>query len=207
MLEASRGLLAERRRLGLDRWDEVWEGVLHMVAPSHGDHQEINDALGVFFKTHWQYLGLGRTYPETGVRRPEAPPLEELGADVPSDYRTPDRSFLRPNRLDRYQGGWIVGGPNAVLEIVSPGDESRQKLGFYFELGVEEVILVDRRTRAVEVLRAGAAGFEPVAPAADGWVECRVLSTQLRCTSAEDGVAAVQLRRSDDPARIGLARP
>jgi len=33
MLEAPEELLAERRRKGHDRFDEVWEGVLHMLPP------------------------------------------------------------------------------------------------------------------------------------------------------------------------------
>lgn len=207
MLQTPLSLLQERKRLGQDRWDEVWEGVLYIVPPPHEDHQEINDALGVFFKTHWQYLGLGRTVPETGVKRPGTPPHPELGDDVPSDYRMPDRSFLCPDRYDRRQGGWIVGGPNAVIEIVSPGDESRQKLPFYLSVGVEEVIFIDRQTRDIEVLRAGAEGYEPVAPGDDGWVESRVLSTQFRRDSDESGTAAVHLRRTDDHERTGIARP
>ena len=30
MLEVDPALLEQRRRLGLDHWDEMWEGVLHM---------------------------------------------------------------------------------------------------------------------------------------------------------------------------------
>src|ERR1700722_3665714 len=131
MLEVPRSLLAERRRLGHDRWDEVWEGELHMVPAPHGRHQRLNDKLGVFFELHREQCGLGKTYPETGVKRPFAPPQRELGDDVPSDYRVPDRSFLLPESLGKFQGGWIVGGPEVVLEILSPGDESRAKLPFY----------------------------------------------------------------------------
>lgn len=207
-LDTPRSLLEARRRLGQDRWDEVWEGVLHMVPPPNEAHQELNDWLGVFFKTQWQALGAGRTRPETGVKRPGAPPQPELGADVPSDYRTPDRSFLLPDRYDRLQGGWIVGGPDAVLEIVSPGDESRDKLGFYLDVGVEEVILVDRATRQVEVLRAAEAGFEPVPPDGAGWVTSAVLGTQLRReVDDESGAVRLHLRRTDAPERELVIEP
>ncbi len=35
----------ERARLGHDRWDEMWEGVLHMVPPPGGRHQDRNGQL------------------------------------------------------------------------------------------------------------------------------------------------------------------
>lgn len=37
MLEVPEGLLAERARLGHDRFDEMWEGVLHMVPPPRSE--------------------------------------------------------------------------------------------------------------------------------------------------------------------------
>ncbi|MCO5168673.1 MAG: Uma2 family endonuclease [Planctomycetes bacterium] len=200
MLDVSPELLDERRRRGLDRRDEVWEGVLHMVPPPHSDHQDINDELGAFFRFHWQALGLGRTLLETGVKRPRTPDLPALGAGVPRDYRTPDRSFLLPASYDRLQGGWVVGPPDAVLEVRSPGDETLEKLPWYFDLGVREVILIDRDTREVEVLARGERAFEPVATDADGWLRSDVLSTLLRREPGADR-PALRLRRTDDPTR------
>lgn len=207
MLEVPPALLAQRRRLGLDRRDEVWEGVLHMVPPPRCEHGRLNDQLGAFFLLHWEALGLGRSYPETGVKRPGAGFVPELGADVPEDYRTPDRSFLLPGRYDRVQGGWIVGGPDVVLEVVSPNDESREKLPFYRALGVTEVILIDRLTRAVEVLKAAARGFEAVAPDPDGWVRCETLRTELRTEPDPLAGPALHVRRADEPGRELLIRP
>ena len=194
-------LLEERRRLGHDRRDEVWEGVLHMVPPPHGAHGRLNDDLGVFFKLHWELEGLGKTYPETGVKRPGTPPHPDLGEGIPSDYRTPDRSFLLPERYERFLGGWIVGGPDVALEIVSPGDESRHKLPFFHAVGVREVILVDRQSREVEVFSAGPTGFVPVAPDGAGWTASEVLETEFRREVDEAGYARLHVRRVDDPRR------
>ena len=33
--------LARRRRVGLDRYDEMWEGVLHMTPAQESEHQGI----------------------------------------------------------------------------------------------------------------------------------------------------------------------
>jgi len=201
MLDTPRPLLEERRRLGQDRWDEVWEGVLHMVPPPHESHGRLNDRLGFFFQAHWEFLGLGRTYSEAGVKRPGVPPHPELGGNVPSDYRTPDRSFLLPERYDRVEGGWIVGGPDAVLEIVSPGDESRAKLPFFLSTGVREVILIDRRTRQVEVLRATDKGFESVSVDDSGWIVSEVLRTEFRVEPGASESVVLRVRRTDAPDR------
>jgi hypothetical protein len=45
MLEVPEHFLAERRRLGHDRFDEMWEGVLHMVSPPGSGHQTLSGRL------------------------------------------------------------------------------------------------------------------------------------------------------------------
>jgi hypothetical protein len=40
MLDAPQELLDERRRLGQDVRDELWDGVVHMVPPPCDAHQE-----------------------------------------------------------------------------------------------------------------------------------------------------------------------
>ncbi len=121
---------------------------------------------------------------------------------MPYDCRPPDRSFLLPARYELLQGGWIVGGPDVVLEVVSPRDTSRAKLPFYFDVGVTEVVLVDRETRAVEVLVRDAADFRPVAPDVDGWVRCATLDTELRSEpDPAGGTPLLHVRRVADPAR------
>ena len=49
-----------------------------------------------------------------------------------------------PDRAYFHDGGLDVWYPTAaiVVEIVSPGDESRQKSAFYHRVGVEEVLIV-----------------------------------------------------------------
>src|SRR5881275_2826328 len=37
--------LARRRQTGIDRWDEMWEGVLHMAPAPNYEHQRILDVL------------------------------------------------------------------------------------------------------------------------------------------------------------------
>lgn len=48
-----------------------------------------------------------------------------------------------------------------MVEILSPGDESLAKLGFYFAHDVQEVLLVDPHRCTVEWLTRGDHGFTP----------------------------------------------
>ena len=66
----------------------------------------------------------------------------QLGED--GDYRVPDGALVRP-------GADAVYLPTAalVLEIVSPGDETWEKLGFYAAHAVEELLIVDPQEQTV----------------------------------------------------------
>lgn len=90
-----------------------------------------------------------------------------------------------------------------VIEVESPGDESREKLPFYLGVGVREVLLIDRDTRRVELLRASETGWIPVAPTSAGWVRSEVLRTELRTEPpvASDRPPAIRIRRSDEISR------
>ena len=46
-----------------------------------------------------------------------------------------------------------VGGPDFAVEIVSPGDRSREKLDFYAKVGTRELLLVDRKPWSLELFR------------------------------------------------------
>src|SRR2546421_12975529 len=86
MLEAPAELIAERRRKGWDRFDEMWDGVLHMVPPPSGWHQRFGTKLVVVIEPVAEKLGLQASY-ETGFFRPNAPE---------PDYRQPDIAVYHP---------------------------------------------------------------------------------------------------------------
>lgn len=156
LLEVPEALLEERRRKGLDVFDEVWDGVLHMVPPPSGHHQRLGLKLGVVLLPLAEDKGLVGSH-ETGLFRP--------GAAGERDYRVPDLVFARPeNASDR----GVDGMAELVVEILSPGDESYDKLGFYADLGVGEVLVVDPETRTVELFVLKDGSLEPAAPDAAG---------------------------------------
>jgi len=128
-------LLEERRRRGNDRFDEVWEGVLHMVPPPAERHGYFEGRL---------LIALDRWVTPRGLRI--AGNVGFYRAD--NDYRVPDLSVYRP---DQKTARGLAGAAELLVEIVSPRDESRAKLPWYAARDVREVLLVDRDTLAVEL--------------------------------------------------------
>jgi Uma2 family endonuclease len=143
MVEMPEALLAERRRHGHDRWDEMWEGLLHVVPPPSARHQRIEGRFVMVLGPLAEARGLV-VLPQAGLFRP--------GTD--RDYRVPDLLVARPEHV-RERG--VEGPAELVVEIRSPGDETYEKLPFYGELGCREVLVVDRDSLALElfVLRGG----------------------------------------------------
>jgi Uma2 family endonuclease len=128
-------LKERRRRSGLDRLDEVWEGVLHMVpAPSH-EHAAISQQLAELLGPLARAAGLEPTLGEFNLGESE------------HDFRVPDGGLHRPGASGRWH-------PTAalVVEIVSPGDETWQKLPFYAAHGVDELLVVEPGERSVRWL-------------------------------------------------------
>ncbi len=137
-------LIAHRRALGLDTFDEVWEGEYHMPPGAHPRHGYLDDELAALIRVRARPLGLVALGP--------------CNIGEPDNFRVPDRSVHRsmPDMV-------FVPTAALVVEIVSPDDETWAKLGFYAAHGVEEVLIVDPATRAVTWLALTAAG--------DGYVE------------------------------------
>lgn len=138
-------LLERRKRSGLDRLDEVWEGVLHMVpAPSHR-HGGIESQL---------HRIIGPLAEQAGL---EMIGQSNLG-ESENDFRVPDSALHRPGAF----GTWH---PTAalVIEIVSPNDETWEKLPFYASHRVDEVLIVDPATRGIDWLALHEGGdYEPI---------------------------------------------
>ena len=62
-----RSLIRRRRRLGIDRNDEVWNGVYVINAPSDNEHQELIGRLNCILRFVIDDQGLGLTLPGCNV--------------------------------------------------------------------------------------------------------------------------------------------
>jgi Uma2 family endonuclease len=137
-------LLERRCRSGLDRLDEVWEGVLHMVPAPSGEHADITQQLAVLLNGPARAAGL-------------FPTMGEFNLGVEHDFRVPDGGLHQ----QRLRGVWHSTAA-LVVEIVSPGDETWEKLPFYAAHQVDELLIIDSGGRAVHWLALTDGEYRPV---------------------------------------------
>jgi Uma2 family endonuclease len=124
--------LERRRQAGLDRFDEVWEG-RYVVAPDpHGNHGSTQLGVAMLLLSAARRLGL------------QARGTFNLGG--PGDYRVPDAGITAAQPAVWYDTAVLV------VEILSPDDGTFDKLDFYRDHGVRELLVLDWTTRTVRVL-------------------------------------------------------
>lgn len=69
-----------------------------------------------------------------------------------------------------------------MIEILSPGDETYDKLAWYAGLGVGEILVVDPDTRAVELFAGRGGRAVLVQPGTDGRLHLASLDADLQTT-------------------------
>lgn len=106
-----------------------------MVPGPSGEHADIAQQLAVLLDSPARAAGLVPTLHEF-----------KLG-ESDRDFRVPDGGLHRV----RPRGAWHASAA-LVVEIVSPGDESWEKLPFYASHAVDEVLIVDPADRTVTLL-------------------------------------------------------
>jgi Uma2 family endonuclease len=161
--------LARRKALGLDRRDEVWEGVLHMTPAPNVEHQRILDRL----------IGLLEPLLRTSARGSLCSGINIFRGD--QDYRIPDLTFIAAGREPLLaDDGVRGGGPDAVIEIRSPHDESYEKFPFYAAIGTREVVVIDRDTKRPEIFRLAGSQYVALEPDVEGWLHAETMGVRFR---------------------------
>ena len=137
-------LIDRRRRLGQDLLDEMWNGVLHMNPAPSGRHANIAQQLAELLGPPARKAGL-------------VPMLSIFNLGESGNYRVPDGGLHR-EREDRvyYESAALV------LEIVSPDDETWEKLPFYAAHKVDELLIVDPQERTVQWFALAGERYQPV---------------------------------------------
>jgi Uma2 family endonuclease len=113
-------------------------------APSHG-HASIAQQLAELLGPLARASGLEPTIGQSNLGEGE------------HDFRVPDGALHRPGA----SGTWHSTAA-LVIEIVSPGDESWEKLPFYAAHDVDEVLIVDPIKRSVDWLGLSDGEYRPV---------------------------------------------
>jgi Uma2 family endonuclease len=184
-------LIRGRKRIGADRYDEVWDGVYVMPSMPNLDHQELVSDLDAIFVEVVKRPGLGKVYPGANV--------SDRGADWQTNYRVPDLVVVLAGSRVVSHSAHLQGGPDFLVEIESPGDDSEEKVPFYGQLGVRELLLIHRDKRTLRLLRL--ADQELVlmpASVLEGkrWLVSTVLPLAFRRKS-QGGKPVTEVRRTD----------
>ena len=141
----------ELLRLPDDGWRyELVRGELKTMSPSGARHGRVAARIIASLGHHVEARGLGAVYAaDAGFRI----------ARNPDTVRAPDAGFVRTERVVD-TAGFFEGPPDAAFEVVSPNDsytEVDEKTVEWLRAGVRVVVIVDPRTKNINVHRADGA--------------------------------------------------
>jgi len=138
-------LRAEREKSDGAQHDEVWDGVYIMSPLPGNEHQTISSRLWLVFHTIVEETGSGIAFNGLNVSDREEGWLE--------NFREPDVGVFLAGNPAKDCGSHWCGGPDLVVEVLSPNDMAREKRPFYARIGVRELLIVDRDPWVLELYR------------------------------------------------------
>ncbi|MGL6094710.1 MAG: Uma2 family endonuclease [Fimbriiglobus sp.] len=126
-----------------ERLTEMWDGV-EVVPPRFDDeHQDIRGTLGVAAYMTLESVAGARAY--MGVN------VSDRAEGWLTSYRIPDvLAYLPANPAVNHGTHW-QGGPDFLVEILSPGEDPYAKFDFYAAVATREILLVFRDPWAMEL--------------------------------------------------------
>jgi Uma2 family endonuclease len=184
-------LIRERKRKGLDLYDEVWDGVYVMPSMPTLEHQELVHSLGVISDTVVRRPGLGKVYPGANV--------SDRAASWKKNYRVLDLVIVLKDGRAVCRSTHVQGGPDFLVEIESPGDDTEEKVPFYGKIGVRELLIIHRDERTLRLLRLHGEELvlvKPTSLAGKDWLVSEVLPLAFR-RMVRQGTPRTQVRRTD----------
>jgi Uma2 family endonuclease len=125
------------------RREEVWEGLLVVPPMANNEHQLIVSELVYVFRSVVDRKAGDRVLPGCNI--------SDRDKEWTQNYRDPDIAVYLSTNPAKDSGTHWVGGPDLLVEIVSPGEDPRQKHDFYAKVKTREVLVVDRDPWAVEL--------------------------------------------------------
>src|SRR5579872_5494964 len=174
MSEVPEHIIEWRRRTGIWQRDEIWEGVLHFAQPVDCEHQELKSCLEFWLRMNWARPRRARVYHRINLALPGA------GSDWLDNFRIPDLVLLTRERSAIDHRTHFEGGPEVVVEIRSPHDESEDKLPFYAQLGILEVWIIDRDTKEIDLYVLAGDSYVRRAAGDDGWIQSPFTGIEMR---------------------------
>lgn len=179
-------ILAYRQRHGMDRYDEMWQGVLHMAPAPNFAHQDLEGETASWLRRHWGRPRHAKVIQQINVA--------SVGG-WPDDFRIPDICLLTPERFHINRNEYLEGAPNLLIEIHCPGDETYEKLTWYAALGVPEVWVIHRDTKEPEIHLLRRGRYRKQRVLASGWL--RSLGTGIELRRTPDDKLGIRLINDD----------
>ena len=143
--DEQRELIRQRRGTGADHHDEVWNGVYVMSPNADNEHFDL--------AAEFVFVVKSALPDRKRIRVTGGANISDRSAKWTKNYRCPDLAVFFPDNPAKDMGTFWFGGPDFAIEIISPNDRSRKKLGFYAKVGVRELLLVDRKPWSLELYR------------------------------------------------------
>ena len=138
---------AFRARLAVeqpDRVSEVWDGVEIMSPLARIEHQALLLWLGAVL--------LAQIDRSRGDRCTAGGNVSDTpGSRWVDNYRIPDIIVALAGGVAIHRGTHWLGGPDLVVEILSPAEDPALKFDFYASVGCRELMVVDLQPLAVEL--------------------------------------------------------
>jgi hypothetical protein len=189
--ELVREFIQDRRERGIDQYDEVWEGVYIVPPLANLPHQELIAALIMILFNIIKLEGRGRVFP---------------GANVSDRRRGWKRKFRAPDVVVVLDDGQAVdcdthlmGGPDFLIKIQSPRDDTGEKIPFYSEIRVRDLLVIARDSRQLQLYRHDGQKLVPVQPSAfqrGKWLVSKVVPLAFRQKALRGG-PVVEVQRTD----------
>jgi len=109
------------------------------------NHQDIVGEFDSILREVIRRHGLGQVFP--GVN------LSDRAEGWKQNFREPDVAvFLKNTKAINHDTHW-QGAADFLVEIISPGERTRDKIPFYGRIGVVELLIVDRDPWTLELYR------------------------------------------------------
>jgi Uma2 family endonuclease len=141
----SEHIIKDRRERGIDHHDEVWEGVYVMSPSADDEHQRIVHRIELAF-------GMVLTLSERAEVRPGVN-VSDRDVNWDHNFPVPDVAVYLKGTAAKCFGTYWKGGPDFAVEVVSKNDLTRDKLDFYAQVGMRELLIVDPDPWQLELLR------------------------------------------------------
>jgi Uma2 family endonuclease len=191
--EVAAEIIQQRQRLGIDRKDEAWDGMYVIMPEPTNAHQDLVGNLVWILKSVVDAEGVGRTHPGANV--------SDRRKGWKKNFRAPDVVVVLPGSQAVDCNTHWMGGPDFLVEIQSPGDETDAKIPFYSGIGVRELLIIHRDTRQLRLFRHDGTDLAPIDPSdfqGKKWLRSATVPLAFRRTTPKGQGPRTEVRRTDD---------